>query len=159
VPIELVDVREVASRAEGIVAAFERDYGHLLAQHEVHHIGATSLPFGHTKGDVDVNVRVERAQFQGVVSALSTRLAVAQPENWTPVFASFSADGYSLPLGVQVTVIGSDADFLLPLRDRLRADAAALRRYDDVKVAAAAGGAEAYWQEKDRLLRELLADH
>src|SRR5262245_49118787 len=120
--IELVDVRELASAAEEVVAAFERDHADLLGHAEVHHIGATSLPAGHTKGDVDVNVRVEEARFDRLVAALGERLAVAQPENWTPTFASFAADAYQLPLGVQVTVVGSDSDFLLALRDRLRAD-------------------------------------
>ncbi len=122
----------------------------------MHHIGATSLPFGHTKGDVDVNVRVGEAQFPAVVNALGKRLAVAQPENWTAAFASFSTNAYALPLGVQVTVIGSSDDFLLALRDRMRADASLLRRYDDMKVAAASGGADAYWKAKDALLREVL---
>ena len=60
-----------------------------------------------------------------------------------------------MPLGVQVTVIGSADDFLLGLRDRLRADPELLRRYDEVKAAAAAGGADAYWEAKDRFLQEL----
>lgn len=157
-PIELVDVREIAVEAERVVASFGRDYDDLLAGAEVHHIGATSLPFGHMKGDVDVNVRVEEAHFASLVGALRERLAVAQPENRTTAFASFSADGYSLPLGVQVTVIGSDSDFLLRLRDHMRANPEALERYDELKLATASDGPEAYWQAKDRLLRELLAE-
>ncbi len=155
--ITLVDVREVIPLAQEVVASFERDWGSVLANAEVHHIGATSLPFGHTKGDVDVNVRVDVAHLPGVVSALGERLAVAQPGNWTATFASFSADTYALPLGVQVTVCGSPDDFLLALRDRMRADEFLLRRYDDMKVAAASGGADAYWKAKDALLREVLA--
>jgi GrpB-like predicted nucleotidyltransferase (UPF0157 family) len=124
----------------------------------VHHIGATSLPFGHTKGDVDVNVRVEEAQFPQLVAALRERLAVGQPENWTPGFASFSSDAYRLPLGVQVTSIGSKDDFLLFLRDRMRADPELLRRYDAAKVANATAGAEAYWFAKNELLQDVLAE-
>jgi GrpB-like predicted nucleotidyltransferase (UPF0157 family) len=157
-PIALLDVQEIARLAREVTASFERDFGSALANAEVHHIGATSLPFGHTKGDVDVNVRVDEAAFPVVVDALRERLAVAQPANWTPTFASFSTDAYPLPLGVQVTVIGSRDDFLLALRDRLRADALLLRRYDEIKVATASAGADAYWKAKDALLRELLTD-
>jgi GrpB-like predicted nucleotidyltransferase (UPF0157 family) len=124
----------------------------------MHHIGATSLPFGQTKGDVDVNVRVDEAQFPLTVTALSERLTVAQPENWSETFASFSANGYELPLGVQVTVIDSNDDFLLPLRDRMRADPSLLRRYNEIKVSAASEGAEAYWKAKNDLLRDILAE-
>ena len=117
----------------------------------------TSEPYGIglTKGDVDVNVRVDESSFPRVVDVLSARLAIAQPENWTSTFASFSADGYPIPLGVQVTVIGSPDDFLLALRDRFRRDPELLRRYDEVKLAAAGAGSAAYWQAKDEFLREL----
>jgi len=155
-PVFLVDVRAIADRAERVVASFGRDFEDVLAGSEVHHIGATALPFGHTKADVDVNVRVDEARFPVVVEALRDRLAVAQPENWSATFASFAADGYALPLGVQVTAIGSADDFLLALRDRMRADPELLRRYDEAKLSAAARGREAYWAAKDRLLREVL---
>jgi GrpB-like predicted nucleotidyltransferase (UPF0157 family) len=155
-PISLVDVAEIRCVAAEVVAAFETDVSGSLGGAEIHHIGATALPFGHTKGDVDVNVRVDDAHFAAAVESLSARLAIAQPENWTPTFASFSADGYPLPLGVQVTVIGSADDFLLALRDRMRADPDLLQRYDDAKVGSAAAGAEAYWQAKDNVLKELL---
>jgi len=153
--IELLDVQEVRRAATEVVSAFETDWRSDLGAAEIHHIGATALSFGHTKGDVDVNVRVREAEFRAVVHALSTRLAVAQAENWTPTFASFSDDRYRLPLGVQVTVIGSPDDFLLHLRDELNANPEFLRRYDDVKVTTAANGAEAYWQAKNRFLEAL----
>ena len=156
--ITLVDVQEVAPAARRVIAQFERDFAGLLDQTEVHHIGATALPFGHTKGDVDVNVRVAGPQFLVTVAALGKRLTAAQQENWSETFASFSTDAYALPLGIQVTSIGSKDDFLLSLRDRMRADPSLLRRYDDAKITAAARGAEAYWQAKHDLLQEILVD-
>jgi GrpB-like predicted nucleotidyltransferase (UPF0157 family) len=126
-PITLTDVREIAPAARRVVAAFKHDFNEQLAGAEVHHIGATALPFGHTKGDVDVNVRVEESRFSEMVAALSERVAIAQPGNWSECFASFSTDAYGLPLGVQVTTKGSKDDFLLGLRDRMLADDALLR--------------------------------
>ena len=135
---------------------FEQENGDVIAG-EVHHIGATAMPFGHTKSDVDVNVRVEQAAFTTQVDALRGRFDVAQHENWTPTFASFSTDGYALPLGIQVTVIGSADDFLLALRDRMLADPDLLREYDELKLRAAPHGDDAYWEAKNAFLRELLA--
>jgi GrpB-like predicted nucleotidyltransferase (UPF0157 family) len=154
-PVTLLDVAEVKDTADDMVAAFETEWRDRLGGAEIHHIGATALPSGRTKGDVDVNLRVPADRFDAVVAELSARLAVAQPENWTPTFASFSAPGYELPLGVQVTVLGSAGDFLIALRDRLRTDPELLRRYDELKARAAAGGADAYWQAKNRFLQEL----
>jgi GrpB-like predicted nucleotidyltransferase (UPF0157 family) len=156
-PVALFDVVEISHVAAGVVAAFEADWGGTLGAIEIQHVGATALPSGHTKGDVDVNLRVEEARFASVLRDLKARLTVAQPENWTASFASFSTDAYPLPLGVQVTVIGSADDFLVFLRDRMRADEDLARRYDAVKVAAAAHGADAYWHAKDRFLKEVRA--
>ena len=153
--VPLLDVADVSPTASAVVAAFEADVSPLPGGAEIHHIGATALPSGHTKGDVDVNVRVDEAHFAALVEFFAARFAVAQPENWTPSFASFSAGGYALPLGIQVTAIGSPDDFLLALRDRMRADPELLRRYDELKVASAAGGAQAYWEAKDRFLQAL----
>lgn len=156
-PVELRDVGELAALAEQVVAGFEQDLASVAPGIEVHHIGATAMPFGHTKGDVDVNIRVERRMFAKVVAALRAQCQVAQPDNWTAAFASFSTDRYPLPLGVQVTVIGSADDFLLSLRDRMRADPELLRKYDDHKVRAAPRGHSAYWEAKNDLLQEILA--
>ena len=154
--VELRDVREVAPVADGIVAAVERELHGFLPRAEVHHIGATSLPGGQTKGDVDANVRVAPGDFDRAVALLRERYEVAQPENWTPSFASFSVAGHALPLGLQVTEIGSQSDFLLALRDRMRADPALARRYDEVKRAAAADGEDAYLRAKHAFLRDVL---
>jgi GrpB-like predicted nucleotidyltransferase (UPF0157 family) len=154
--VELVDVTEVRAAAEAAVEAFRRDFASELGEAEVHHIGATSLPFGHTKGDVDVNVRVADREFSGLVAGLDERLERAQEDNWTPTFASFSTDAYELPLGVQVTVLRSTDDFLLALRDRMRADPELLRRYDELKLAAAAGETGGYWKAKAAFFDSIL---
>lgn len=156
-PVALVDVREVAPVAREVIRSFKRDFAAIVGDVEVHHIGATSLPFGHTKGDVDVNVRVHEDAFSPLVATLTERLSEAQRDNWTATFASFSTTAYPLPLGIQVTVIGSPDDFLLALRDRMRADPSLLQRYDAAKVVAAPNGAERYWSAKDTLLREILS--
>ncbi len=155
-PVELRDVQDVAEQAREVVKRFQEENVDIV-DGEVHHIGATALPFGHTKGDVDVNVRVEEATFAALVPALRERFDVAQHENWTPSFASFSTDRYSLPLGIQVTVIGSEGDFLLALRDRMLARPDLLREYDKRKLGAAVRGAAAYWDAKNSFLQELLA--
>jgi GrpB-like predicted nucleotidyltransferase (UPF0157 family) len=160
-PVELQDVQEVAPRAREVVARFRQDHADIITEAEVHHIGATAMPFGHTKGDVDVdvNVRVEQAAFAALVVSLRERLRVAQPENWTPTYASFSTDRYLLPLGVQLTVIGSADDYLLMLRERMLARPELLREYNKRKLRAAANGASAYWDAKDAFLQELLVDY
>jgi GrpB-like predicted nucleotidyltransferase (UPF0157 family) len=156
-PVALRTVEEIAPQAQEVVSRFRQDNADILGA-EVHHIGATAIPFGHTKGDVDVNVRVDEAAFAPLLAALRERCPVAQPENWTVTFASFSTDRYPLPLGIQVTVIGSADDFLLELRERMLGRPELLHEYDRLKVLAAPQGATAYWNAKNAFLQKLLAD-
>jgi GrpB-like predicted nucleotidyltransferase (UPF0157 family) len=152
--VKLRPVAEVADEAQERVDRFRREAAPLLGGTEVHHIGATSFGGGWTKGDVDVNVRVVPERFAELVAALRDHYEVAQPQNWTPTFASFATG----ELGVQVTAAGSDDDYLLYLRDRLRDDPGLRARYDAVKAEAAPGGPDAYWRAKDAFLRALLAE-
>jgi GrpB-like predicted nucleotidyltransferase (UPF0157 family) len=153
--VPMREVQEIAALAEETVERFRKDV-HGVVDAEVHHIGATAMPFGHTKGDVDVNIRVEAAEFPAVVASLTERFDVAQRENWSPTFASFSTDEYALPFGIQVTVEGSDDDFLLALHERIKADPRLVQQYDEVKLDAAGRGSTAYWEAKNDFLRGLL---
>jgi GrpB-like predicted nucleotidyltransferase (UPF0157 family) len=154
--VELTDVAEVRPVADRIVDAFRRDVSGVVPDADVEHVGATALPGGTTKGDVDVSLRVAPERFAAAVAALRTRYEVAQPENWTATFASFSAPGYELPLGIQVAARGSADDFLVALRDRMRAEPELARAYDEVKRGAAGAGPEAYWAAKDAFLKAVL---
>jgi GrpB-like predicted nucleotidyltransferase (UPF0157 family) len=156
-PVRLRPVEEVRALAEKVVTRFTSDIDGVV-DGEVHHIGATAMPFGHTKGDVDVNLRVAAGTFAAAVAALRALFPVAQPANWTPTFASFSCDAYPLPLGIQVTLMGSPDDFLLELNERICSDPELVRKYDAVKIGAAPRGSNAYWEAKNDFLRRLLAE-
>ena len=124
---------------------------------EIEHIGATSLPDGVTKGDVDLNIRVPAERFSETVETLGRRLQVAQPGNWSETFASFSDPSRALPVGLQVTVIGSKDDFLVPLRDLMRADADLRHEYERCKRDAAELGPDGYWAAKNEMLTRIRA--
>jgi GrpB-like predicted nucleotidyltransferase (UPF0157 family) len=153
--VPLVDLADVVAAAEAIVDAFGLVARRLLPYAEVHHIGATALPTGLTKGDVDVNIRIGPDGFARAVDVFRRHYEPAQEHNWTPTYASFKADSYPLPLGIQVTVIGSPDDFLLALRDTMLTRPAVLDEYSECKRRAAALGPDAYWDAKDRFLTAL----
>jgi GrpB-like predicted nucleotidyltransferase (UPF0157 family) len=129
----------------------------LLPDVEMHHIGATALPVAMTKGDIDVLLSVVPARFPAVVDVLKQHFEIKQPLNWTPEFASFGDDtSYDLPVGVQVVIRDSSADFLLFLRDYFLAHPGALEEYNRVKVANCDGSPEKYWKAKDEFLAKIL---
>lgn len=153
VPVGLHPVRSIANQVERALADLRHELQVLVPGIHVEHIGATALPDGLTKGDVDVNIRVDFDRFNDAVATLSVRFEIAQPQNWTATFASFSDERRGLPIGIQVTVKDSDDDFLVALRDRLRDDPALRREYDGIKGDAAPAGRDTYWQAKNAFLQ------
>jgi GrpB-like predicted nucleotidyltransferase (UPF0157 family) len=124
----------------------------------VHHIGATAIRGALTKGDLDVLIRVEQGSFAQAIEALRTIFLVKQPENWDQHFASFGSDiGYAMPVGVQLVVQDSEADFFIYVRDYLGSHPEALELYNRVKSEAADRGADEYWSAKNEVLTSIIA--
>src|SRR5690606_28490317 len=96
---------------------------------------ATSVPGCLTKGDLDMVVRVDQADFAAAESFLSTLLARNTGSARTGGFASFKAKEGMPSLGVQLTVRGGELDVFHIFAEALRADAALLRRYNRLKLA------------------------
>jgi predicted kinase/GrpB-like predicted nucleotidyltransferase (UPF0157 family) len=158
-PVWLRPTAELAAVAEAVVAEVEASLRELLPGSQIEHTGATSLPDGVTKGDVDLNIRVPAAGFADAVEVLREWFSVSQPENWTTTFASFSDAAHALPVGLQVTVIGSPDDFLVPLRDLMRTDTRLRQEYERCKRSAAGRGPSGYWAAKNALLTDVLDRH
>mgnify|MGYP001614103237 CR=1 FL=1 len=97
--------------ADKTQVAFEKEKGELLKilpQADIQHIGSTAIPNAMTKGDLDLQVRVEKDDFQEAVEKLKKLFEINQPDNWTENYASFKDD--KRDIGVQLTVKGSYDD-------------------------------------------------
>ena len=129
----------------------------LLPKADFHHIGATAIPGALTKGDVDVVLRVDPAEFSIAVSALRSHFLVRQAENWTESFASFGDDlSYPFPLGVQLVIKGSRDDIFLFLREYFISEPAHVAEYNRIKAESVRSGPEEYWKAKNRYLSAIL---
>ena len=84
-----------------------------LPNADIQHVGSTAIPGSITKGDLDIQVRVSKEEFLKARKYFEKLYEVNQPENWSDTFASFKDDNsFELPLGIQLTVIGSEDDKL-----------------------------------------------
>lgn len=156
--ITLTPSNDLFLRADQIVRAVREKIAGELAEAEIEHIGATAIPGAMTKGDVDVMVRVSPAAFARSVEVLKKAFSVKQPKNWDPNFASFGDEtGYDLPLGVQLVIRDSEADFFVFMREYLIKNEAALVEYNRLKIQHAELGPEAYWKAKNNFLTKILA--
>jgi acyl-CoA thioester hydrolase len=88
----------------------------------IEHVGATAVAGLPTKGDLDVQVRVHRERFDDARAALAARFRTDDHAYGPPDGASFDVDHPTVPAGVHLTVIDSDADEQWVFRDLLRGD-------------------------------------
>ncbi|OIK09842.1 GrpB family protein [Bacillus sp. MUM 13] len=78
---------------------------------DVQHVGSTAVPNSHTKGDIDIQVRVSPEQFLKAVPTLSAVYELNEDSVKTGSFRAFKDDSTVSPLGVQLIVIDSEYDF------------------------------------------------
>jgi uncharacterized protein len=157
--VHFVPVAEIADRASAAFSIVSAELSALLPDAEVEHIGATSIPGAITKGDLDVLVRVNPDRFDAAAGALSARYSIHQPENWTPTFASFTAQPREgIPVGIQLVAADSleDSQFT-GLRDLLRSRPDVLEQLNDLKRSFEGGDPDAYWRAKQDLIESILA--
>lgn len=131
-----------------------------LAPHaEVQHVGATTLPFAQTKGDLDIQLRVQARDFHSTCRALEQHFT-RNPGGFTGEHgASFEAPASNdtPSLGVHVTVKGSETDIQWALRDLMLERPDLVGEYNAIKRHYYGDGDDAYLRAKDRFFTELLS--
>lgn len=135
-PVHFRPKEEIESVADEVFARQRSRVLALVPSADVQHVGATAVPGALTKGDLDLVVRVPAPDFAAARERLSEIYGIHQPESWDASFASFvDAGEAAMPVGVQLVVIGSDADVFVSARDRLRAQPDVLRSLNALKAA------------------------
>lgn len=129
-----------------------------LSHGEVHHIGSTSVSGLLTKGDLDINVRVEVDQYENAVAVLQEMYQVNQLENWAKDdYASFKGDVSGVDFGAQLTVKNAPHDFFILFRDTLRKNPELVVKYNDLKTHFEGKTMDEYRAEKEKFCRAVLA--
>lgn len=147
-----IDFHEVAVR---VCKEEKHKIQSMISWADIQHIGSSAIPGSVTKGDVDLNVRVSVGKFKEAVGKLKKLYEINQPENWTPNFASFKDDTGSLPVGVQLTIIGSKYDDFVKLRDLLKSNLLLLEEYNQMKLKYEGKDMDEYRKEKADFFEKL----
>lgn len=100
---------------------------------DVQHIGSTAICGSLTKGDLDIQVRVAKKDFERAKREFSKLYKQNKGNPLTKTYASLKNDNAKVPLGVQLTVVGSEEDDFSVLRDILSEDKKYLKKYNDLK--------------------------
>ena len=123
---------------------------------DVQHIGSTAVPGSLTKGDLDIQVRVKQKDFDKAQNALSKMYKPNKGNPFTKTYASFKDDGAKIPLGVQLTVIGSKEDNFTALRDILVQNKKTLEKYNALKKRYQGKSMHEYRKAKGKFVEKVL---
>ncbi len=100
---------------------------------DIQHVGSTAVPGSLAKGDLDIQVRVTEKDFERAKKAIAKLYKPNKGNPPTKTYASFKNDSVKVPLGVQLTVIGSKEDDFSILRDILLGDDKLSQKYNALK--------------------------
>jgi len=125
--------REFQKEADSLFSEQKERIEAALSSVDVQHVGSTPVPHSLTKGDLDINVRVEEEKFNSSIKILKRLYQVAQPENWTDTFASFKDKSLNPILGVQLTVKNSSEDHFVKHRDAFLSSSDLVEKYNKLK--------------------------
>ncbi|UOE87073.1 GrpB family protein [Vibrio splendidus] len=136
---------------------YERDIKKLVPNARVEHVGASSIPFAVSKGDLDIFVDVELGEFEDVIGRLTTLGFKEKLDTLrTPelcMLESTSADDVAL----QVVANGSEFECFLRFRDKLRANPALVKQYNTLKMSCEGWPQEEYREKKSDFIEHVLA--
>ena len=129
----------------------------LLPWAEIEHVGSTAVPGCLTKGDLDVLVRVYRADFQRSARILDDLLVSSTRNETTDDYAEFDCSLDGVSASVQLAVAGSTLDdHFHRLKMILKSNPDALDQYNSLKARHDGGGMSKYRIAKERLIDSLL---
>ena len=154
--VHFKNYQDIYQRSRQVYEQNEEQIMRVLWFAEIQHIGSTAIPGSITKGDVDLNVRVELKDFENAKEELQKLYQINQPENWTLNFASLKDDKkFALPVGVQLTIFGSKYDDFVRIRDLLISDKKLLEEYNQMKSRYEGKDMEEYRKEKAEFFEKL----
>lgn len=127
----------------------------ILPNAEVLHVGSTAVPGSLTKGDLDLSVRISKDNFEGAYKKLKTLYAVDPNNKKTDIIASFKDENQEIPLGIQVTVIGSEHDNFHAHTRAFLNDPKLVQKYNQLKLSFEGKDMDEYRKAKNKFFEKI----
>ena len=153
--VHFIKTEEISEKVEALFTSEKHKLSSLFPDADIEHIGATSVPGSVTKGDLDINVRVDPNDFQWAREILAGLYQINQPDNWTSGFASFKDK--CRDLGVQLTALGSVDDFFVAQREYLKNHPEKVTDLNGLKLKFEGKSMDEYREEKGIFFEKLKA--
>ncbi|NOH99486.1 GrpB family protein [Vibrio sp. 99-70-13A1] len=145
------------SSCEGLYRKYQREIQALLPDAVVEHIGASSIPNGVSKGDLDIFVGVNGNDLEESVKALITLGFNEKPDTLrTPELCMLESSSCDY-VAFQVVANGSEFECFLRFRDKLRRNSSLVQQYNELKMSCAGWSQDEYRLKKSAFVERVLA--
>lgn len=125
---------------------------------EVEHVGASSFPDIETKGDLDIQIRVEAIKFDKAVKDCESIFARRHEDLWNDEFALFNDPEEKIKIDIMLTVKDSAYDNFYKIRDAMIQNPELRKRYIDFKKQYSDFSSDDYRKAKHLFFRKLESD-
>lgn len=129
-----------------------------LPSARIEHIGASAIPNAMSKGDLDIFVGIEAIDFELTIQTLC-RLGFEEKHDTLRTselcMLTFPAEETAL----QVVVNGSEFEFFLNFRDKLRSSPRLVEQYNALKISCTGLSDEEYRIKKAHFIKQVLAEN
>lgn len=147
---------KIIKNAENAFKYHKNEISRRIPGADIQHVGSTAVPGSVTKGDLDIQVRVDSTRFDDAVEILSEMYDLNTGSVSTSEFRAFEDREAYPPLGIQLTVIGSEFDFFWKIRDILLQNPDLKKEYNDLKLKYEGSDMEVYRNAKEKFFEKIL---
>ncbi|WP_377890003.1 GrpB family protein [Alkalihalobacillus sp. R86527] len=123
---------------------------------EIHHVGSTAVIGSLTKGDVDLQIRVDESTFEYARSYLDQTYALNEGSSQTSFFGAYEKEDEILPLGLQLTLKHSVVDNFWKVTHFFKENPDITKNYNTLKMTHDGKEMDDYRDEKAVFMRNLL---
>ncbi|SRR5690554_5517593 len=145
------------NQAEKVFEKHKKKINEIIPTAEIHHVGSTAIPGSITKGDVDLHVRVEESDFSKAKEMLAQVYEINKGSTQTDYFCAFEEDEELLPVGIQLSIKGSELDFFWTVTLFLKDNDYFLNKYNKTKKQFEGQSMDAYRKAKSELFEEIFS--
>jgi GrpB-like predicted nucleotidyltransferase (UPF0157 family) len=141
-----------------LFSRYKIDIQKIIPNARVEHVGSSSIPDAISKGDLDIFVGVETSQLAFSVDLLLAEMEFQEKTDTlrTPelcMLESTTGDNVAL----QVVANGSEFEFFLTFRDKLKENTKLVHQYNELKQSCEGLSQDEYRQKKSEFIALVLA--
>lgn len=135
--VYFVRVEEIWEKSKKVFETEKALLKSIFPEADIQHVGGTSIPGSVTKGDIDIQIRIESNKFQEVVFIMKNKFLPINSNIWNDEFAIFAKrtmnKGKIEDVDYMITVINSPYDDFYKVRDFLKLHPDLLNEYNEIK--------------------------